>query len=118
MARTLKIRARVLDNFEFPKKHRECFYLTNTGKTPFEETGWALYFDSFRSIEPDHLPLPGTLYLAEQHVNVTLIQGQFTAITPVAGFGLLQPNETRYRSYTTFFMLCATADEIYLAHKR
>ena len=95
MARALKIRARVLDNLEFPQKHRECFYLTNTGNKPFMETGWVLYFDSFRSIEPDHLPLPGTIFLEEQHVNVTLIQGQFTAIAPVVGFGFLQPNETR-----------------------
>lgn len=95
MAQTLKIRARVLSNLEFEKKHRVCYYLTNTGSKPYKETDWVLYFNSFRSIEPDYLPLTGTVYLEDQHVNVTLIQGQFTAITPVLGFGMIQPNETR-----------------------
>lgn len=84
-----------MDNLEFPRKHRVCYYLTNTGNKPFKETGWIMYFDSFRSIEPDHLPLPGTVYLESQFVNVTLIQGQFTAITPEVGFGILQPGETK-----------------------
>ena len=85
----------MLDNFKSTTKHRVCYFLTNSGNKPFKETGWVLYFNSFRSIEPDHLPLTGSVMLEDQKVKVTLIQGQFTAITPEKGFGMIQPNETR-----------------------
>ena len=95
MATVLQLRVQILDNLESTSKHRVCYSLTNAGNKPFMETGWVLYFTSFRSIEPDHLPLTGSVLLEDQKVNVTLFQGQFTAITPVDGFGVIQPNETK-----------------------
>ncbi len=111
MARYIKLRYDVVDNFALPRQFKAKITLTNTGPDIPRGNGisWSLYFTHSSLIEPnnirpDGVELPGT------GLKVYIIQGYLYRLVPLSSFAGIRQNEMLEIPFTANYASVARTD--------